>query len=332
MTTITAAITAVGSYVPEFVLSNQVLETMVDTNDEWITTRTGIKERRLLKEKGKGTSYMAIKAAQDLISKAQINPEEIDLVIMATATPDMPVASTGVYVASQIGAVNAFAFDLVAACSSFLYGMSNAAAYIQSGRYKKVLLIGADKMSSIIDYTDRATCIIFGDGAGAVLFEPNYEGLGLQDEFLRSDGIGREYLKIDAGGSILPPSHETVENRQHFVFQDGKTVFKYAVSGMADVSEKIMKRNNLTKEDINWLVAHQANKRIIDATANRMGLEEDKVLINIQKYGNTTSATLPLLLSDFENKLKKGDNLIFAAFGGGFTWGAIYLKWAYNKK
>jgi 3-oxoacyl-[acyl-carrier-protein] synthase-3 len=332
MTTITAAITAVGSYVPEFVLSNQVLETMVDTNDEWITTRTGIKERRLLKEKGKGTSYMAIKAAQDLISKAQINPEEIDLVIMATATPDMPVASTGVYVASQIGAVNAFAFDLVAACSSFLYGMSNAASYIQSGRYKKVLLIGADKMSSIIDYTDRATCIIFGDGAGAVLFEPNYEGLGLQDEYLRSDGIGREYLKIDAGGSILPPSHETVENRQHFVFQDGKTVFKYAVSGMADVSEKIMKRNNLTKEDVNWLVAHQANKRIIDATANRMGLEEDKVLINIQKYGNTTSATLPLLLSDFENQLKKGDNLIFAAFGGGFTWGAIYLKWAYNKK
>ncbi len=332
MTTITAAITAVGSYVPEFVLSNQVLETMVDTNDEWITTRTGIKERRLLKEKGKGTSYMAIKAAQDLISKAQINPEDIDLVIMATATPDMPVASTGVYVASQIGAVNAFAFDLVAACSSFLYGMSNAASYIQSGRYKKVLLIGADKMSSIIDYTDRATCIIFGDGAGAVLFEPNYEGLGLQDEFLRSDGIGREYLKIDAGGSILPPSHETVENRQHFVFQDGKTVFKYAVSGMADVSEKIMKRNNLTKEDVNWLVAHQANKRIIDATANRMGLEEDKVLINIQKYGNTTSATLPLLLSDFENQFKKGDNLIFAAFGGGFTWGAIYLKWAYNKK
>jgi 3-oxoacyl-[acyl-carrier-protein] synthase-3 len=244
----------------------------------------------------------------------------------------MLVAATGVYVASQIGAVNAFAYDLQAACSSFLYGMSNAAAYIESGRYKKVLLIGADKMSSIIDYTDRATCIIFGDGAGAVLFEPNYDGLGLQDEFLKSDGIGRDYLKIDAGGSILPSSKETVENRQHYVFQDGKTVFKYAVSGMADVSEKIMERNNLTKNDINWLVAHQANKRIIDATANRIGIEEDKVLVNIHRYGNTTSATLPLLLNDFEGQLKKGDNLIFAAFGGGFTWGAIYLKWAYNKQ
>ncbi len=332
MNKITAAITAVGAYVPEFVLSNQVLESMVDTNDEWITTRTGIKERRLLKEKHKGTSFMAIKAAQDLISKANINPAAIDLVIMATTTPDMPVAATGVFVATQIGAVNAFAYDLQAACSSFLYGMSNAAAYIESGRYKKVLLIGADKMSSIIDYTDRATCIIFGDGAGAVLFEPNYEGLGLQDEFLRSDGIGRDYLKIDAGGSMLPPSIETVQNGQHFVFQDGKTVFKYAVSGMADVSEKIMERNNLTKDTVNWLIAHQANKRIIDATANRMGLDEEKVLVNIQKYGNTTSATLPLLLSDFEGKFKKGDNLIFAAFGGGFTWGSIYLKWAYNKQ
>ncbi len=332
MSTITAAITAVGAYVPDFVLSNEVLEQMVDTNDEWITTRTGIKERRLLKESGKGTSFLAIKAAQNLLEKNNIDPLEIDLIIMATATPDMPVASTGVYVASQIGAVNAFAFDLSAACSSFLYGMSMAAAYIQSGRYKKVLLIGADKMSSIIDYTDRATCIIFGDGAGAVLFEPNTEGLGLQDEFLRSDGIGREYLKIDAGGSILPASKDTVENGQHFVFQDGKTVFKYAVSGMADVSEKIMQRNNLTHDDINWLVAHQANRRIIDATAQRMGLDESKVLINIQRYGNTTSATLPLLLSDFENQLKKGDNLIFAAFGGGFTWGAIYLKWAYNKQ
>ncbi len=332
MNTITAAITAVGAYVPDFVLSNEVLESMVDTNDEWITTRTGIKERRVLKESGKGTSFLAIKAAQDLMAKGNINPADIDLVIMATATPDMPVAATGVYVASQIGAVNAFAFDLQAACSSFLYGMSVASAYIQSGKYKKVLLIGADKMSSIIDYTDRATCIIFGDGAGAVLFEPNNEGLGLQDEFLRSDGIGREYLKIDAGGSILPASKETVENSQHFVFQDGKTVFKYAVSGMADVSEKIMERNNLTKDDVNFLIAHQANKRIIDATASRMGLDDEKVLINIQKYGNTTSATLPLLLSDFEHKFKKGDNLIFAAFGGGFTWGSIYLKWAYNKQ
>ena len=331
MNKITAAITAVGSYVPDFVLSNQVLETLVDTNDEWITTRTGIKERRLLKEEGQGTSYMAIKAAQNLLEKANLDPKDIDLVIMATATPDMPVASTGVYVATQIGATNAFAFDLQAACSSFLYGMSAASAYITSGKYKKVLLIGADKMSSIIDYTDRATCIIFGDGAGAVLFEPNTEGLGLQDEILKSDGIGREFLKIEAGGSILPPSEETVKNKQHFVFQDGKTVFKYAVSGMADVSEKIMERNNLSHDDINWLVAHQANRRIIDATANRMGLDEAKVLINIQKYGNTTSATLPLLLSDFENQLKKGDNIIFAAFGGGFTWGAIYLKWAYTK-
>ncbi len=332
MSNITAAITAVGSYVPDFVLSNQVLETLVDTNDEWITTRTGIKERRLLKEEGKGTSFLAIKAAQNLIEKRNLDPLEIDLVLVATATPDMPVASTAVYVATQIGATNAFAYDLQAACSSFLYGMSTAAAYIQSGRYKKVLLIGADKMSSIIDYTDRATCIIFGDGGGAVLFEPNYEGLGLQDEYLRSDGIGREFLKIDAGGSLLPPSEETVKNKQHFVFQDGKTVFKYAVSGMADVSEKIMERNHLTHDDVDWLLAHQANRRIIDATASRMGLDEEKVLINIQKYGNTTSATLPLLMSDFENKLKKGDNLIFAAFGGGFTWGAIYLKWAYDTK
>jgi 3-oxoacyl-[acyl-carrier-protein] synthase-3 len=328
----TAAITAVGSYVPDYVLSNKALETLVDTNDEWITSRTGIKERRILKEEGQGTSFLAIKAAQNLIEKANLDPKEIDLIIMATTTPDLPVASTGVYVATQIGATNAFAYDLQAACSSFLYGMSAAAAYVESGRYKKILLIGADKMSSIIDYSDRATCIIFGDGAGAVLFEPNNEGLGLQDEFLRSDGIGREFLKIEAGGSILPPSEETVKNKQHFVHQDGKTVFKHAVSGMADVSEKIMQRNNLTKDDVNWLVAHQANRRIIDATSNRMGLDDSKVLINIEKYGNTTSATLPLLLSDFEDKLKKGDNIIFAAFGGGFTWGSIYLKWAYNKQ
>ncbi|MFN3639414.1 MAG: beta-ketoacyl-ACP synthase III [Flavobacterium sp.] len=332
MNKITAAITGVGSYVPDYVLSNSILEKMVDTNDEWITTRTGIKERRLLKEEGKGTSYLAIKAARNLIEKTGLNPEEIDLIILATATPDMPVAATGVYVASQIGAKNAFSFDLMAACSSFLYGMSTAAAYIESGRYKKVLLIGSDKMSSIIDYTDRATCIIFGDGAGAVLFEPNDEGLGLQDEFLRSDGIGREFLKIEAGGSIKPPSEETVKNKEHFVFQDGKAVFKYAVSGMADVSEKILLRNKLTHEDVSYLIAHQANKRIIDATAQRMGLSDEKVLINIEKYGNTTSATLPLLLTDFEHLFKKGDNLIFAAFGGGFTWGAIYLKWAYNKK
>ena len=332
MSTITAAITAVGAYVPDFILSNQILETMVDTNDEWITSRTGIKERRVLKGDGLGTSYLAIKAAQDLIKRGNVDPKEIDLVIVASATPDMQVAATAVYVATQIGAINAFAYDLQAACSGFLFGMSTAAAYIEAGRYKKILLIGADKMSSIIDYTDRATCIIFGDGAGAVLFEPNFEGLGLQDEILKSDGIGRDYLKIDAGGSMLPASKETVDNGQHFVFQDGKTVFKYAVTGMADVSEKIMKRNNLTKDDVNWLIAHQANKRIIDATASRMELDDEKVLINIEKYGNTTSATLPLLLSDFEHLFKKGDNLIFAAFGGGFTWGSIYLKWAYNKQ
>lgn len=332
MTKITAAITAVGGYVPDFVLTNKMLEQMVDTNDEWITSRTGIKERRILKEEGKGTSYMAIKAAQDLIERRNIDPKEIDLVIVATATPDMPVASTAVYVATQIGAENAFAYDLQAACSSFLYGMSVASSYIESGRYQKVLLIGSDKMSSIIDYTDRATCIIFGDGAGAVLFEPNTEGLGFQDEVLRSDGVGREFLKIEAGGSILPTSEQTVKNKQHFVHQEGKMVFKYAVSGMADVSEKIMKRNNLTSEKVNWLVPHQANRRIIDATTERVGVTSDKVLINIERYGNTTSGTLPLLLSDFESKLKKGDNLIFASFGGGFTWGAIYLKWAYNTK
>ncbi|CAM1346007.1 beta-ketoacyl-ACP synthase III [Tenacibaculum crassostreae] len=330
MTKITAAITAVGKYIPEYALTNKELEKMVDTNDEWITTRTGIKERRILKEEGAGTSFMAIKAAEDLLKKSNTNPEDIEMVIVATATPDLPVASTAAYTASKIGAVNAFSYDLQAACSSFLYGMSTAARYIESGRYKKVLLIGADKMSSIIDYTDRATCIIFGDGAGAVLFEPNTDGLGLQDEYLRSDGIGREFLKIEAGGSILPPSEETVKNKQHFVHQEGKTVFKFAVSNMADVSEKMLTRNNLTKEDIQWLVPHQANKRIIEATANRVGLEDDKVMMNIHKYGNTTSATLPLLLADYEKELKQGDNLIFAAFGGGFTWGSIYLKWAYN--
>ncbi|REG93016.1 beta-ketoacyl-ACP synthase III [Flavobacterium aquicola] len=332
MSTITAAITAVGGYVPDFVLSNKVLETMVDTNDEWITTRTGIKERRILKDADKGTSFLAIKAAQDLIAKSNIDPLEIDLVLMATATADMPVASTGAHVATSIGATNAFAYDLQAACSSFLFGMSTAAAYIQSGRYKKVLLIGADKMSSIVDYKDRSTCIIFGDGAGAVLFEPNYEGYGLQDEYLRSDSVGRDFLKIPAGGSLLPTSIKTVNDNQHNIIQDGKTVFKYAVTNMADASELILKRNNLTNEDVNWLVPHQANKRIIDATAHRMNLEDDKVLMNIEKYGNTTSATLPLVLFDFEHLFKKGDTIILAAFGGGFTWGSIYLTWAYDKK
>lgn len=329
MTKITAAITAIGGYVPDFVLTNEILETMVDTNDEWIVTRTGIKERRILKDLNKGSSYMGIKAAQNLIDKRGLDPKEIDLVILATATPDMPVALTGPYVASEIGAVNAFSFDLQAACSSFLYGVSVAAKYIESGRYKKVLLIGTDKMSSIVDYTDRATCIIFGDGAGAVLFEPNYDGLGVKDEILRSDGIGRNYLHIKVGGSMSPITEQDIRDRKQFVYQDGKTVFKYAVSGMAGVTEEIMKRNHLSKEDIQWLTPHQANKRIIDATAERAGLTSDKVMVNIHKYGNTTSATIPLALNDYEKQLKKGDNIILAAFGGGFTWGAIYLKWAY---
>ena len=330
MSKITAAITAVGGYVPDYVLSNEILETMVDTNDEWITARTGIKERRILKDKDKGTSFLAIQAAKNLLKKNNTDPKEIDMIVMATATPDMPVAVTGSYVATKIGAENAFSYDLMAACSSFLFGMSVAAKYIESGRYKKVLLIGADKMSSIIDYKDRTTCIIFGDGAGAVLFEPNYEGFGVQDELLRTDGSGRESLKIDAGGSLLPASAETVENNQHVVFQDGKTVFKFAVTRMADVSEKILERNQLTGDDIQWLVPHQANNRIIDATSNRMKLAEEKVMKNIHKYGNTTSATLPLCLWDYEKKLKKGDKLVFAAFGGGFTWGAMYLTWAYD--
>jgi 3-oxoacyl-[acyl-carrier-protein] synthase-3 len=332
MNKITAAITAVGAYVPDYVLTNKILETLVDTNDEWITSRTGIKERRILKDETKGTSFLAINAALDLINKANIDPLEIDLILMATATADMPVASTGAYVATEIGATNAFSYDLQSACSSFLFGMSTAAAYIESGRYKKILLIGADKMSSIVDYTDRATCIIFGDGAGAVLFEPNYEGLGLQDEYLRTDGDGRDFLKMTAGGSLFPASEQTVINNQHNIIQDGKTVFKFAVTNMADACEMIMKRNNLTHDDIAWLVPHQANKRIIDATSGRMNLEDSKVLMNIERYGNTTSATLPLVLSDFEHLFKKGDTIIFAAFGGGFSWGSIYLKWAYDKK
>jgi len=330
MTKITAVITAVGKYVPEDILTNKMLEEMVDTHDEWIITRTGIKERRILKGEGKGTSYMAIKAAQQLLDKKKLDPKEIELVIVCTATPDMQAAATAAFVATEIGATNAFGFDLEAACSSFLYGMSVAARYIESGRYKKVLLIGADKCSSMIDYTDRSTCIIFGDGAGAVLFEPNNEGLGLQDEYLRSDGAGREFLQVKAGGSLNPLTKEGIDNKENFIFQDGKTVFKNAVFNMADAAVKIMERNNLTNDNIQWLAAHQANKRIIEATANRIELESSKVMMNIQYYGNTTSATLPLLLADYEQQLKKGDNIIFAAFGGGFTWGSLYFKWAYN--
>jgi len=332
MTQITAAITAVGKYLPDYVLTNTELETMVDTNDEWIVSRTGIRERRILKGEGKGSSYMAIRAAKDLFKKSNVDPKEIDLVIVATATPDMQAASTAAYTATEIGATNAFSFDQISACSSFLYGMSTASSYIESGKYKKVLLIGSDKNSSMIDYTDRSTCIIFGDGAGAVLFEPNTEGYGLQDEVLKTDGSGREFLQVAAGGSQLPASLETIKDKKHFVFQDGRTVFKYAVSKMAEVTEKILERNNLTKENIDWLAAHQANKRIIDATARRVDLDKNQVMINIEKYGNTTSATLPLLLNDYEAELKKGDKIIFAAFGGGFSWGAIYLTWAYNTK
>ena len=332
MTKITAAITAVGKYLPAYKLTNAILETMVETNDEWIVSRTGIKERRILKDTDKGTSYLAIQAGKNLIEKSGIDPKEIDLVIVATATPDMQAASTASHTATEIGAINAFSYDLDSACSSFLFGMSTASSYIESGRYKKVLLIGADKMSSIVDYTDRATCIIFGDGAGAVLFEPNEEGNGFQDEYLRTDSVGRNFLKVPAGGSLLPSSKETVKNRLHHIVQDGKTVFKNAVFNMADVADKILKRNNLEKSDVNWLAAHQANKRIIDATARRLELDEKQVMVNIDYYGNTTSATLPLLLNDYEDQLKKGDKIVFAAFGGGFSWGAIYLKWAYNKK
>ena len=330
MNKITAAITAVGSYLPDYVLSNAMLEKMVDTTDEWIYTRTGIKERRILKGDNKGSSYMAIKAGQNLIEKKGLDPLEIDLVIVATATPDMQAASTAAYTATAIGAKNAFTFDLISACSSFLYGMSTAARYIESGRYKKVLLIGADKNSSMINYKDRTTCIIFGDGAGAVLYEPNAEGFGFQDEYLRTDGEGRDFLKVPAGGSVMPTTEETVRNNLHYVFQDGRTVFKYAVSKMAEATERILERNQLSKEAIDWLIAHQANKRIIDATAERINLPKEKVMMNIEKYGNTTSATLPLLLVDYEKQLKKGDKLIFATFGGGFSWGAIYQTWAYN--
>ena len=326
---ITATITAVGSYLPKKVLDNKTLESMVDTTNEWITSRTGIKERRILK-KGVGTSQMAIKAAKKVLKKSKTSPLEIDMVIVATITPDIHVSATAVHVATEIGAVNAFGYDLQAACSGFLYGMSVASSFIESGRYKKIILIGADKMSSIVDYSDRNTCIIFGDGAASVLLEPNSQGMGLQDEFLRSDSVGREFLRIEAGGSQLPITKETIDQKKHFLFQDGKNVFKYAVSNMAEASYKIMERNNLTNKDVDYLVPHQANKRIIDATAMRMGICDSKVLMNIEKYGNTTAATIPLVFADFEKKLKKGDNIILAAFGGGFTWGASYLKWSYN--
>jgi 3-oxoacyl-[acyl-carrier-protein] synthase-3 len=329
MSKITAAITGVNGWAPEYRLTNEELSTMVDTNDEWITTRTGIKERRILKGEGLGTSDIGVNAINGLLEKKNMSADEIDLIICATATPDMVFPSTACVIADKIGAKNAFAFDLMAACSGFLYALTTASKYVESGAYKKVIVVGADKMSSIVDYEDRQTCVIFGDGAGVVLLEPNEDGLGVQDAILKSDGAGREFLHMKAGGSVKPASYESVDAKEHFVYQDGQTVFKFAVTNMADVSAEIMERNNLTGDDVAWLVPHQANKRIIDATARRMGVGTEKVMLNIQKYGNTTNGTIPLCLWEWEDKLKKGDNLVLAAFGGGFTWGSIYLKWAY---
>lgn len=330
MKKITAAITGINAYVPDYILTNKELEKIVDTNDEWITSRTGIKERRILKGEGKGASILGINAVNGLLNKTNIKAVDVDLIICATATPDMLFPSTACIIANKVGASNAFAYDLMAACSGFLFALSTASKFIETGTYKKIIVVGADKMSSIVDYTDRATCIIFGDGAGAVMLEPSTEGNGIQDSILKSDGSGSEFLHMKAGGSALPASHETIEARKHFVFQEGQSVFKAAVTSMADVSEEIMKRNNLTSEDVAWLVPHQANQRIIDATARRMGVGNEKVMLNIERYGNTTNGTIPLCLWEWEDKLKKGDNLILAAFGGGFTWGSIYLKWAYD--
>jgi len=328
----TAAITAVGGYVPEYRLTNKELESMVDTNDEWIKTRTGIEERRILKGEGLGSSDMAVPAVLELCEKRGISPLEIDCLICATVTPDLVFPATANIICDKVGAANAFSFDVGAACSGFLFALTSGAALIESGRYKKIVIVGVDKMSSIIDYSDRSTCIIFGDGAGAVLLEANDEGNGLLDSILKSDGNGRQYLHMKAGGSVLPSTVETVLAKQHYVYQEGKAVFKFAVTGMADVSFDLMQRNNLTADDIAWLVPHQANLRIIDATASRMGLPKEKVMINIQKYGNTTAGTIPLCLWEWQNQLKKGDNIILSAFGGGFTWGATLVKWAYDSK
>ena len=325
---ITAAITGVQGYLPETIMTNHDLAKIVDTTDEWILTRTGISERRIMKDGA--SSDMAAAAVEQLIKKKGIDPLEIELVIVATVTPDYPFPSTANIVCDKVGLTNAWGYDLIAACSGFIYALQTGAKFIEAGTHKKVLVVGVDKMSSIIDYEDRTTCVIFGDGAGVVLLEPNEEGMGVQDAILKSDGGGRKYLIQPAGGSASPATIETVTNRDHFVKQEGKTVFKFAVTNMAEVSAEIMEKNNLTSDDVDWLVPHQANLRIIDATADRMGLSKDKVMINIQKYGNTTAATLPLCLWDWESQLKKGDNIILSAFGGGFTWGAVYLKWAYN--
>ena len=329
MDKIYAAITAVHGYVPDYVMTNHELESIVETNDEWITSRTGIKERRILKGEGLATSDMAVPAVEGLLKKRGISAAEIDLIIFCTSTPDMPFPATANVLADKIGAVNAWGYDLQAACSGFIFGLSTGAAFIESGKYKKVLIVGGDKMSSIIDYTDRTTCIIFGDGCGAALLEPNTEGFGIIDSICKSDGSGRQYLSQKAGGSLRPASHATIDAKEHNINQDGKVVFKFAVTNMADVAAEVMERNNLTADDVAWLVPHQANKRIIDATAARTGVPTERVMINIERFGNTTNGTIPLCLWEWESKLKKGDNLILAAFGGGFTWGSIYLKWAY---
>jgi 3-oxoacyl-[acyl-carrier-protein] synthase-3 len=332
MQKINAAITGIGAYVPDYILDNHELATMVDTTDEWIMTRIGIKERRILKEEGEGTSFMGVRAVNDLLKKTNTSPDEIDLVICATVTPDHVFPATANIIADKAGIKNAFHFDINAGCSGFLYALATGTRYVESGMYKKVIVIGADKMSSIVDYTDRAVSPIFGDGAGAIMLEPTEDGLGVQDMLLESDGVGRQFLHQKAGGSVKPPTHESIDAREHFIFQDGQPVFKWAVSKMADVSVEMMKRHNLTSDDIAYLVPHQANMRIISATAKRMGLDPAKVMINIEKYGNTTAGTLPLCIWDYESKLKKGDNLILSTFGAGFTWGAIYVKWAYDPK
>jgi 3-oxoacyl-[acyl-carrier-protein] synthase III len=332
MNKIRAAITAVHAYAPEYILTNLELEKMVDTTDEWITTRTGIKERHIQKGEGLGTSDMAVEAVKSLLRKTNTSPEQIDLVICATVTPDMVYPATANVISDKAGIKNAFSFDLNAACSGFIYALITGSKYVESGLYKKVLVVGADKMSSVVDYTDRQTCVIFGDAAGVVLLEPTNGELGIRDFIFRTDGSGRVHLHQKAGGSVKPASFETVANREHFVYQEGQAVFKFAVSNMADISVEIMQKNNLSSDDIAWLVPHQANLRIIDATARRMGLDPAKVMINIQRYGNTTNGTIPLCLFEWENKLKAGDNIILAAFGGGFTWGSVYLKWAYNGK
>lgn len=332
MSKIRAAITGVGGYVPDYILTNKELEKMVETTDEWITSRTGIKERRILKGENQGVSVMAIEAVNDLLAKTNTDPAEIDLIIFATITADMTFPASANIVATAVGATNAFSYDMGAACSGFIYGLTTGASFIEAGRYKKVIVIGGDKMSAILDYSDRTTCIIFGDGAGCVLLEPTTEDVGIIDYMLRSDGSGETFLHMKAGGSRIPASHDSVDKRLHYVYQEGSSVYKFAVTNMADVAAQVAERNHLNKDNIDWLVPHQANKRIIDATASRVGIAEEKVMMNIERYGNTTGGTIPLLLWDYEKKLKKGDNLLIAAFGGGFTWGSVYVKWAYDPK